>query len=66
MNQNDQPQDEMGRYVQALLADSQQLAAQGDTVSNADQLSFVMEAIACGHTFMDPTDAFEVRHLLVC
>jgi hypothetical protein len=56
----------MGRYVQALLADAQQLAAQGDTVSNADQLSFVMEAIACGHTFMDPTDAFEVRHMLVC
>ena len=50
-------EDEMGRYVQALLADSEQLAAQGDTVANNDQLSYMMESIACGHTFMSAEQA---------
>jgi len=55
-------QDEMKRYVQALLADSEQLAAQGDTVASGDQVTSLMEAVACGHTFMEPETSFGVTY----
>jgi predicted Zn-dependent peptidase len=51
--------DEMLRYGGALLTDAAQLAAQGDRVSHADQLSHLMESVACGHTFMSPRQAYE-------
>ncbi|EKX47207.1 hypothetical protein GUITHDRAFT_159585 [Guillardia theta CCMP2712] len=45
---------EFQRCISALLSDSSQLAAQGDRLSNPDQLQFLMESVSCGHTFMDP------------
>lgn len=47
-------QNELERYLAAMLADSAQIRAQGDRISNADQLQYLMENTACGHTFMDP------------
>ena len=44
---------EFGRYKAALLRDSEQLAAQAGTVPSADNLDFVMESDALGHTVMD-------------
>ena len=35
-------------------ADSTQHAAQGERISNSDQLNQLMESIACGHVFMEP------------
>jgi len=54
---------ELARYSTALLTDTQQLAAQGDRISNGDQLQFLMESVACGHTFMDSTQTFEATRL---
>jgi predicted Zn-dependent peptidase len=51
---------EMERYSSALMTDAEQLAAQGDRISNGDQLSYLMETIANGHTFMSPEQSFEV------
>ena len=45
---------EMMRYAGALLSDSQQVAAQGDRISHGDQLSYLMETVACGHALMSP------------
>mmetsp|Transcript_38532 Transcript_38532/g.52214 ORF Transcript_38532/g.52214 Transcript_38532/m.52214 type:complete len:942 (-) Transcript_38532:340-3165(-) len=55
-------EEEMSRYVQSLLADSEQLAAQGGSVTNSDQLSFIMESIACGHNFMSSDQALDVTY----
>ena len=52
--------DEMLRYGGALLTDAEQVAAQGDRISHADQLSYLMESVACGHTFMSPTQSYEM------
>ena len=51
--------DEMLRYGGALLTDAAQVAAQNDRISHSDQLSYLMESVACGHTFMDPLSAYE-------
>ena len=51
---------EMERYASALMTDAEQLAAQGDRISNGDQLSYLMETIANGHTFMAPEQSFEI------
>ncbi len=51
---------EMERYASALMTDAEQLAAQGDRISNGDQLSYLMETIANGHTFMSPEQSYEV------
>ena len=45
---------ELQRCLSALLSDSEQLASQGDRMSNQEQLQFLMESVSCGHTFMDP------------
>ncbi len=45
---------EMERYASALLTDAEQLAAQGDMISHGDQLAYLMETVANGHTFMSP------------
>ena len=49
---------EMERYASALMTDAEQLAAQGDRISNGDQLSFLMETVANGHTFMSPEQSY--------
>jgi len=51
---------EMERYASALMTDSAQLAAQGDRISHGDQLAYLMETVANGHTFMSPEQAYEV------
>eukprot|EP00293_Proteomonas_sulcata_P011156 CAMPEP_0184289098 /NCGR_PEP_ID=MMETSP1049-20130417/1555_1 /TAXON_ID=77928 /ORGANISM="Proteomonas sulcata, Strain CCMP704" /LENGTH=788 /DNA_ID=CAMNT_0026595753 /DNA_START=1 /DNA_END=2369 /DNA_ORIENTATION=- len=55
---------ELQRCLSALLSDSSQLAAQGDRMSNQDQLQFLMENLACGHTFMDPIQMQEATVLI--
>ncbi len=49
---------EMERYASALMTDAEQLAAQGDRISNTDQLAFLMETVANGHTFMSPEQSY--------
>mmetsp|Transcript_5443 Transcript_5443/g.6121 ORF Transcript_5443/g.6121 Transcript_5443/m.6121 type:complete len:866 (-) Transcript_5443:587-3184(-) len=49
---------EMERYASALMTDAEQLAAQGDRISNGDQLSYLMETVANGHTFMSPEQSY--------
>jgi len=51
---------EMERYASALMTDAEQLAAQGDRISNGDQLSYLMETIANGHTFMSPEQSYQI------
>jgi len=51
---------EIERYVSSLMSDAEQLAAQGDRISNGDQLSYLMETIANGHTFMSPMQSYEI------
>ena len=51
---------EMERYASALLTDAEQLAAQGDMIGHGDQLSFLMETVANGHTFMSPEQSYAV------
>ena len=50
---------EMLRYGGALLTDSSQVASQNDRISHSDQLSYLMETVACGHAFMSPEQAHE-------
>jgi predicted Zn-dependent peptidase len=51
---------EMERYASSLMTDAEQLAAQGDRISHGDQLSYLMETVANGHTFMSPLQSFEM------
>jgi len=51
---------EMERYASALLTDAEQLAAQGDMISHGDQLAYLMETVANGHTFMSPEQSYAV------
>ncbi|CAI0397673.1 unnamed protein product [Linum tenue] len=44
---------ELTRYMDALLKDSEHLAAMIDNVSSVDNLEFIMESDALGHTVMD-------------
>lgn len=46
---------ELKRYKQAILADAEQAAAQSDQMGNEDIVYELMEATACGHTYMHPT-----------
>ncbi|CAH9112963.1 unnamed protein product [Cuscuta epithymum] len=50
---------ELARYMDALLKDSEQLAAMIDNVSSVDNLDFVMESDALGHTVMDQRQGHE-------
>lgn len=50
---------EMDRYADALLRDSEQLAEQNGSVPSVDNLDFVMESLALGHTVMDPREGHE-------
>ncbi|CAA3007098.1 stromal processing peptidase, chloroplastic [Olea europaea var. sylvestris] len=50
---------ELARYLDALLKDSEQLAAMIDNVSSVDNLDFIMESEALGHTVMDQRQGHE-------
>uniref|UniRef100_A0A7S1BTA2 Peptidase M16 C-terminal domain-containing protein n=1 Tax=Corethron hystrix TaxID=216773 RepID=A0A7S1BTA2_9STRA len=50
---------EMERYAGSLMTDAEQLAAMGENISHGDQLSYLMETVACGHTFMSPDQSYE-------
>lgn len=50
---------ELARYMDALLKDSEQLAAMIDNVSSVDNLEFIMESDALGHTVMDHRQGHE-------
>lgn len=49
---------EMERYASSLMTDAEQLAAQGDRINHGDQLSYLMETVANGHTFMSPMQSY--------
>jgi hypothetical protein len=51
---------EMERYASSLMTDAEQLAAQGDRISNGDQLAYLMETVANGHTFMSPEQSYHM------
>jgi predicted Zn-dependent peptidase len=51
---------EMERYTSSLMTDAEQLASQGDRISHGDQLTYLMETVANGHTFMSPLQSFDV------
>ncbi|XP_071701017.1 stromal processing peptidase, chloroplastic-like [Rutidosis leptorrhynchoides] len=50
---------ELARYLDALLKDSEQLAAMSDNISSVDNLDFVMESDALGHMVMDHKQSHE-------
>ncbi|KAL5713697.1 hypothetical protein ACHQM5_015750 [Ranunculus cassubicifolius] len=50
---------ELTRYMDALLKDSEHLAAMIDNVSSVDNLDFIMESDALGHTLMDQRQGHE-------
>ena len=51
---------EMERYASSLMTDAEQLAAQGDRISHGDQLAYLMETVANGHTFMSPEQSYHM------
>lgn len=50
---------ELTRYMDALLKDSEHLAAMIDNVSSVDNLDFIMESDALGHIVMDQRQGHE-------
>eukprot|EP00250_Pteridium_aquilinum_P006240 c16198_g1_i1 orf=144-3938(+) len=50
---------ELTRYLTALLKDSEHLAAMVDSVASVDNLDFIMENDALGHTVMDQCQGHE-------
>ncbi|EFJ12171.1 hypothetical protein SELMODRAFT_446750 [Selaginella moellendorffii] len=50
---------ELARYLNALLKDSEHLAAMIDSVPSIDNLDFIMESDAVGHTVMDQQQGYE-------
>lgn len=50
---------ELTRYMDALIKDSEQLAAMIDSVPSVDNLDFIMESDALGHTVMDQRQGYE-------
>ena len=50
---------ELGRYKQAILSEAEHLDAQADQTSNEDILLELMEAQACGHVFMHPSQRLQ-------
>ncbi len=51
---------EMERYASSLMTDAEQLAAQGDRIQHGDQLAYLMETVANGHTFMSPQQSYQM------
>lgn len=52
-------QGELTRYLDALLKDSEHLAAMIDNVSSVDNLDFIMESDALGHKVMDQSQGHD-------
>ena len=50
---------ELGRYKQAIISEAEHSEAQADQTSNEDVLAELMEAQACGHVFMHPTQRLQ-------
>lgn len=50
---------ELTRYLTALLKDSEHLAAMVDSVASVDNLDFIMENAALGHSVMDQRQGHE-------
>jgi len=50
------------RYSSSLMSDSAQLASQGENIAHGDQLSYLMETVSNGHTFMSPMQAYEITN----
>lgn len=50
---------ELHRYLNALLKDSEHLAAMIDNVPSVDNLDFIMESDALSHTVMDQQQGHE-------
>ena len=50
---------ELARYMDALVKDSEQLAAMIDSVPSVDNLDFIMESDALSHTVMDQRQGHE-------
>lgn len=50
---------ELARYRDALLKDSEHLAAMIDNVPSVDNLDFIMESDALGHKVMDQVQGHE-------
>ena len=50
---------ELTRYLAALLKDSEHLAAMVDSVASVDNLEFIMESDALGHTVMNQLQGHE-------
>ena len=55
---------ELERYKMALLRDSAQAAEQALSVPSADQLDFIMESLALGHTVLDQRQVGSCAHHL--
>ena len=53
---------EKERYASSLMTDAAQLAPQGDRISHGDQISYLMETVANGHTFMSPMQSYEMTN----
>jgi hypothetical protein len=51
---------ELVRYKQAILSEAAQAAAQAQQQGNEDVLNELMEAEACGHTYMEPIQRFQL------
>lgn len=56
---------ELNRFSSALLTDARQLAAQGNRISNGEQLNFLMDTVASGHTFMDTEQTYLATRLVI-
>ena len=54
---------ELERYKMALLRDSAQAAEQALSVPSADNLDFIMESLALGHTVLDQRQVWRLPHL---
>lgn len=49
----------MTRYMDALIKDSEQLASMIENIPSVDNLDFIMESDALGHTVMDQRQGHE-------
>eukprot|EP00607_Mallomonas_marina_P007369 CAMPEP_0182419444 /NCGR_PEP_ID=MMETSP1167-20130531/3899_1 /TAXON_ID=2988 /ORGANISM="Mallomonas Sp, Strain CCMP3275" /LENGTH=1078 /DNA_ID=CAMNT_0024594381 /DNA_START=315 /DNA_END=3551 /DNA_ORIENTATION=+ len=56
---------ELERYKVAVLSEAQQFAAQAQQMSSEDMLTEVMEAQACGHTFMSASQRLSATQTLL-
>lgn len=56
---------ELARYKQATLVEAAQHAAEAGQKANEDVLNELMEAEACGHTFMRPEDALRLTEAVL-